>query len=185
MALINSAVNIKKLLDDQQVAINVNTDAKASVIQSHVSDKTAETKSHVTTKATDTKTSVNDNTNSETLELDNAVAGVAAGVDALPAHITSEVERVISGIPSAGAVSSIQRGSLYLATVSGRGFFDITIADLGLKGELKIISFTTSSSATDKYKQYVYLHDSSTIRVINEDTSNVLFTMSWEAISYV
>jgi len=106
VASINLPVNIKKLLANQQVEINANTDAKALSIKANTDAKTVETKSHITTKNTETKnlvSSENDATQNTLSGLGTA-ASLDANVLAINNHIDEELTQQLATLPSASAL---------------------------------------------------------------------------------
>jgi hypothetical protein len=100
MASISNPVNFKKLLDAQKVAINENTDTKANSINVEVASKATDTQNAIVADG--------DVTQAKLDGITTVNGDISNDVQAINAHVTTEIERIIAATPS--PIKSIQRG---------------------------------------------------------------------------
>jgi hypothetical protein len=101
MASLSNPVNIKKLLDAQQVAINENTNTKASAINVEVANKATDTQNAIVADG--------DVTQAKLDGITTVNGDISNDVQAINAHVTTESERIIAATPS--PIKSVQRGT--------------------------------------------------------------------------
>ncbi|REL31081.1 hypothetical protein [Thalassotalea euphylliae] len=117
MALMAPMVNMKKLLADQQAALETKVDSKAAETQSLVTAKTTETKSHITTGNNETKSLVQTENDATQTILANASTGddLNANTLSVNSHTTAKVDQAKSALSTQIENSRSNQNSVVVA----------------------------------------------------------------------
>lgn len=179
MALMAPMVNMKKLLDANQVAIIASTEAKAAETQAHVTAKTVDTKNSVLADNAANLAAANSNTDTKTAALGVALdsittvnGNISTEVQAINGNTDAKIAEVQSAIAAKGVIKSIQRGASGGSGYSG----SISIAPVNPDKSFLVVS------GMQKYSSYSISAAGDAVNY-SIDISNKRF--SWEVIEYV